>query len=396
MRLSSMKKVLAAALSTTMVVGMSMTALASGEITTPTTPTNPITGGGSIEAPIYSYEITRVVVPTSYGVAFNPDGLTVTVVSSTLPATATTTTAPVASKNYGILNKSSKDKLVKVGLAVTSTEPRISFVNSQSEIDNAAKGEYKIFLKAVPADPTEVKIQTPTMPSAVSAATSTQPSELAHVNMTKTTSATATVPLKAGNNELAFKLTKATYDLKSGQKLTLEDIDSTTSNNVKDKYEITGLAASGKGITGFTFDGDINTDADWTKISAHVQITPTYTVENADSSQTVVSGTGAMVIANAAPNITNTSQTLVAGTDTSIPLNLGTGSLAATGIQSVVCNGETFVNGTHYTYTAGATTLTIPATMVDYWLGIGVTSTQIIVTFNDTARTPVTVNLATP
>ena len=67
MKLKSMKKVLAAALSTTMVMGMSMTALASGNITG-TTPTKP---GGSITAPIYSYDTTHVVVPTSYGVAFN-------------------------------------------------------------------------------------------------------------------------------------------------------------------------------------------------------------------------------------------------------------------------------------------------------------------------------------
>lgn len=147
MKLKSMKKVLAAALSTTMVMGMSMTALASGTITG-TTPTKPV-AGGSITAPIYSYDTTNVVVPTSYGVAFNPDGLNITV--STQPAVTTTST--IASKNYGIINKSSKDKLVKVGFNITSTEPTesVTFVDTKdAATTDAEKGEYKIYLEVVP------------------------------------------------------------------------------------------------------------------------------------------------------------------------------------------------------------------------------------------------------
>lgn len=288
MKLKSMKKVLAAVLSTTMVMGMSMTVLAAdGEITS-TSPTNPATGG-SITAPIFSYDITHVVVPTSYGVAFNPDGLNITVSTATTPAV--TTTSPVASKNYGIINKSSKDKLVKVGLSVSSTAPTgsVTFVDTAAEATGAAKGEYKIYLEVVPADATDIKVydangneEDPT--------TATTPSSLAHVKMTKAAS-TATVPMKLGDNEVAFKLGKAEYSLKKDGSLNLEG--GITDNDVKDLYKVTDLDTD-KGVTGFTFDGAMNSNADWTKVTGKVEITPTYTIETTDDTVTVLDGTGAM------------------------------------------------------------------------------------------------------
>ncbi len=283
MKLKSMKKVLAAALSTTMVMGMSMTALASGTITG-TTPTKPV-AGGSITAPIYSYDTTNVVVPTSYGVAFNPDGLNITV--STQPAVTTTST--IASKNYGIINKSSKDKLVKVGFNITSTEPTesVTFVDTKdAATTDAEKGEYKIYLEVVPADTTDVQIYdasgNPEAPT-----TQTAPSSLAHVKMDK---ATSTVPMRLGDNEVAFKLGKATYALKGGSL----DLEGTlTDNDVSTLYEPKTLDTSA-GVTGFTFDGAMNSNADWTKVSGKIEITPTYTVETTDNTVTVLDGTGAM------------------------------------------------------------------------------------------------------
>lgn len=280
MKLKNMKKVLAAVLSTTMVMGMSITTLAAnGEITS----TGPTTGG-SITAPIFSYDITHVVVPTSYGVAFNPDGLDVTV--SATPSEATTST--VASKNYGIINKSSKDKLVKVGLSVTSTEvtESVTFVDTAAEATGAAKGEYKIYLEVVPADATDVQVYNadgdPVPPT-----TSTQPSALAHVQMTK---ATSTVPMKLGENEVAFKLGKADYSLIDDGSLNLEG---GINNDVKDLYDVTDLDTDA-GVTGFTFGGAMNSKADWTKVTGKVEITPTYTIETTDDSVTVLTGTGAM------------------------------------------------------------------------------------------------------
>lgn len=292
MKLKKMKKVLAAALSATMIMGMSMTVAANGEITS-TSPTNPT--GGSISAPIFSYDITHVVVPTSYGVAFNPDGLEVTVSTATSPTVATTAT--VASKNYGIINKSSKDKLVKVGLSVSSTEPRetITFVDTAAKATtDAKKGEYKIFLEAVPADATPVKVisgTTPATATATTPTTATQPAKLAHVVMTK--AAAGKVPMQLGDNEIAFKLEAATYALKSGESLDLENLSASTSNDVQSKYGVTDLNVN-KGVTGFTFDGAMNTNADWTKVSGQIQITPTYTIETTDSSAQVTPGTGAV------------------------------------------------------------------------------------------------------
>lgn len=280
MKLKNMKKVLAAVLSTTMVMGMSITTLANGEITS----TGPTTGG-SITAPIYSYDTTNVVVPTSYGVALNPDGLNVKV--SATPSEATTST--VASKNYGIINKSSKDKLVKVGLSVTSTEvtESVTFVDTAAEATGAAKGEYKIYLEVVPADNTGVQIYD-TQGTAGAPTTSTQPSALAHVKMTK---ATSTVPMKLGENEVAFKLGKADYSLKDGASLDLEGTN--TNNDVASLYEVTTLDTTA-GVTGFTFDGAMNSNADWTKVTGKVEITPTYTIETTDDTVTVLDGTGAM------------------------------------------------------------------------------------------------------
>lgn len=95
-----------------------------------------------------------------------------------------------------------------------------------------------------------------------------------------------------------------------------------------------------------------------------------------------------------APSITPTSYTMAADTDLDIPVSLGAGSKKATDITSVVCNGETFVAGTHYSFDAATAKLKIPSAMINFWLENGVTSTQITVTFNDTDSTPVTLNLA--
>lgn len=295
MKLKSMKKVLAAVLSTTMVMGMSMTVLADDGDITSTSPTNPATGG-SITAPIFSYDITHVVVPTSYGVAFNPDGLKITVSTATTPAVTTTST--VASKNYGIINKSSKDKLVKVGLSVSSTKPNesVTFVSSRdAATTDAEKGEYKIYLEVVPADTTAVQIYD--SGTAKAPTTTTQPSSLAHVSMTKSTS--ATVPMGLGDNEVAFKLGKAEYSLIKDGSLNLEG--GVTDNDVRDLYKVTDLDANA-GVTGFTFDGAMNSNADWTKVTGKVEITPTYTIETTDDTVGILDGTGAM--AQVGPRVT--------------------------------------------------------------------------------------------
>ncbi len=270
-----MKKVFAVALSASMVVGMSVTALADTTVDG---------GTGGVDVPIYSLDIDKVVVPTTYEVAFNPGGLEITT------GTGTTSTDQILSRNFGIINQSSKAKVVTVGLNIEdeNTDSPIKFVGSAAEIASADMNDYAIYLEAVPADTTEVKVgDTP-----ASADDTTAAADLKNVTMTKATA--AAVPLSAGDNELQFVLGKATYTPVSGSEVTL---GTTTGNNVASNYELTALAADGKGITAFTLTGSMKETAEWHKLTSGIKITPTYTLKTvADDAVTnmVTSGTGAV------------------------------------------------------------------------------------------------------
>lgn len=122
-----------------------------------------------------------------------------------------------------------------------------------------------------------------------------------------------------------------------------------------------------------------------------VTVTWSYAVREEDSTATMVPENAT---SDVAPSITTTTYTMVSDTDINIPVSLGAGNLAAEGIDSVVCNGERFIEGTHYNYDESNSQLIFPATMINYWLGIGVTSTQVTITFNDSNATPVTLNFA--
>lgn len=87
MKTKMVKKLFAVVLSAAMVMGMSATVMAADTTTG--------------EAPIYSFDVENVIVPTTFVTAFNPDGLIVK------KSDGTTSTAPIQSMNYGILNKSS-------------------------------------------------------------------------------------------------------------------------------------------------------------------------------------------------------------------------------------------------------------------------------------------------
>lgn len=283
MKVKKMKKMLAAVLGTSMVMGTAITAMAED-------------ASGDITAPIYSFDVTQVIVPTTYAVAFNPEGLSVKVNSGD----ASGDVSQILSKNYGIVNKSNKDKLIKVSLTVADQNAGsgITFVDSSGDVEAAEDGEYKIHLTAIPADTSEVKVGT----TPASADKDTSGDALDNVSMSK--AAGNAVTLKSGANQLGFKLDKATYSPKSGNEVTL---GSTSTNDVKNNYEITGLAAAGKGITAFTFGGEMNTNTDWSKLASGIKISVVYSNETATSAATVVSGTGAMVSlapTNAAPAFT--------------------------------------------------------------------------------------------
>lgn len=310
MRTRKMSKMLAAILSAAMVMSMSMTAFAANA------------GEVEEEAPIYAYDVDSVIVPADFAVAFNPDGLDVTTQGTT------TSNAQIVSKNYGIVNKSSKDKIVTVTLNVSDQNDKITFVNTEAEVDNAAKDEYKVYLTAVAADTTEVKVGT----TPASANANTGAADLANVSMTAATA--AAVPLSAGENQIAFGLEKAGYALKTDAKI---ELGTTTAADIKDKYEVSTLAAAGKGITAFTFGGKMNTNTDWTQLGSAVKITAVYTTETAEGTITPVSGTGALYV-NPAPKFST-------GTDVgTISYTQGTGDDALKSITKI----EMDNNGTVY------------------------------------------------
>lgn len=294
--MSRMKKVFAVVLSASMVMGMAVPALAvDGTVDNGS-------GASSVTAPIYSLDVAKVVVPSAYEVAFNPGRLAVKT------GDGTTSTDQILSRNFGIINQSSKAKIVTVALNVEdkNTNSPIKFVGSADEVTNAGMNEYAIYLEAVPADATEVQVgDTP-----ASADNSTGAAALKNVTMTKST--TVVVPLSAGNNELQFVLGKATYSPKNGQDVTLGSSNN-TSNDVSGNYELTALADDGKGITAFTLTGSMKETAEWHTLADGIEITPTYTLKTVEDavlnedndSYSVKSGTGA-VYENPLPQFTST------------------------------------------------------------------------------------------
>lgn len=265
-----MKKILAATMTATMAMGISAPVMA---VDPP-----------KVDAPIFSFQTLDVVVPTTYKVAFNPEELDVKV-----GATDTdTSNKQILSKNYGILNKSNKDMMCTVTLKVTDKNTganRVTFVDSEDDVDNAKEGEYKIHLTAIPANADEVQVgATP-----ASATKGTTAADLGDVTMTE--AAAAAVTMKAGENQIAFKLLQADYKAAASGGVELGD----TGNDVSSKFEIDEVAADGGGITAFTFGGKMNKKADWTKLASAVEITSVYDYEVAPADTTAITNTGAMI-----------------------------------------------------------------------------------------------------
>ena len=357
MKAKNMKKTLAVVMSATMVMGISMTALA--DDTDTTTP-----AGGNVTAPIYSFDLTDVVVPTDYKVAFNPDELTVKVGNDA----SDTSTDQILSKNYGIVNKSTKDKIISVELQVedlNTGDNHVTFVDTAAEATGATEDKYAVYLAATPSDATEVKIGT------ASADKDTAATALADVSMAKATGNDIT--MHSGSNHIAFKLDHATYSLKSGSTL---ELGGTTTNNVGNLYEATALATGGKGITGFTFTGAMNKKADWTKLANGIKITAIYTNKTAGG-ETVISGTGAMVQAAAAP-------TFSCSTVGEIAYTAGVGDLAFKSLKSITAPWQDapFDITSFATVDAANSKITIDTATFAGWAASGINPTATITYIN--------------
>ncbi len=232
-----------------------------------------------VSVPIYNYDIADIVVPTSYAVALNPYELPIKISSDTV------STAQVISQNYGIVNKSTRDKVVTTTLKIEDENAgKIVFAKSKEDVLKADKDTYAVYLAMVPADATGIKI------NGFDVDKDTSAEVLTSVSMSK--SEDNAIALQEGENNISFKLSKAVYGFDGNEGIMLEDADNINADKVP---ELADLAADNAGVTAFTFDGVMNPKADWSKLSKGVKISVTYKYENATGDEVVADGTGAMV-----------------------------------------------------------------------------------------------------
>ncbi|MCH5259078.1 MAG: hypothetical protein J1F18_04955 [Lachnospiraceae bacterium] len=96
----------------------------------------------------------------------------------------------------------------------------------------------------------------------------------------------------------------------------------------------------------------------------------------------------------AAPSIAATTYTMTAGTAVKVPVDLGAGDLAATGISKITyekSGTERDLEATNYTFANGI--LTIEASYVDSLLSASISSREFTITFDDAAKTTVSFTL---
>ncbi len=266
-------------------------------------------------APIYSFDIVNVIVPTEFTTAINPDGLEVKVGD-------TTSTDQVISQKYGIVNKSSKAKLVTVALkAEDLNTDKIDFKTSEDDVTAAEKDSYAIYLAAVPANDTGVS----TLADGTTAID--KDTTAAALNDVAMTSSTQKVALGTTETELGLYLEAATYEPIEGSEVTLGN---TENNDVTANYELTDIG----GVSAFTFTGKANINTSWTALPSGVKISAVYSTETPDAVPEIVEGTNAMVelvkpVVEAAPQF-STGTTV--GT---ISYTAGEGTLGLKSIDSV-------------------------------------------------------------
>lgn len=330
-------KTIAVLCSATMILGSSLTAFAEAPSST--------AGTGNMLA----YDYDTIVVPTAIKVTFNPQGLAIKT-GGTADAPVTSTDK-VVSLGYGIASKASTPKKVVVKFAANfvqsgEEESDVVFVDAATKVAaktgaedtvGAPDGSHKIYLYVAPAtaqptinDGTNEGTGTP---FAVTGADGSKTDNatavnLANVKMTPATAGLAVFATASGDDvtpkndayaNIGFKLTQATYSLKTAGSV---DFD-TTQSELADLMEMSALGQ----VTGFTIKGDMNTNTDWTKanISA-INITPIYTVAAAGAEE-AVTGTEGVI-------------TLEATADTAEPDKPAASEAAATPTMTMQTNGN--------------------------------------------------------
>lgn len=87
-------------------------------------------------------EITRVLVPTKLTAAFNPYGYGVRKANAVVYD-------QVISGNYGILNLSTKDKLVWIDISIEDNNNAIIFVETEEAVRQAGSEQFVVYLEVV-------------------------------------------------------------------------------------------------------------------------------------------------------------------------------------------------------------------------------------------------------
>lgn len=186
-------------------------------------------------------------------------------------------------------------------------------------------------------------------------------------------------------------VTGTTYYTAAETATSTDTMDSTTANA---KYVYAAMNADG-GAAGFTYVGKLSKDRETWTADDIKKINIAYTL-------TGVTGTNYDAVKNdctygyyrpadAAPSISTTTYTYTPGTAVEVPVNLGVGTLAATGVTSVSFNNSgavTSLPSTRWSYSNGKVIFN-----GDY-CGLLNNATRVhTITFNDAAKTTVNVTL---
>lgn len=226
-------------------------------------------------------DIVNVVVPVNYVLALNPYGLPIKIGKDKVVK------KQVISGTYGIVNKSSNAQIVSIELSVEDMNyGKLIFVDSAEEAKEAGEGVYAVYLAAVPADENEILVD------GAPADENTVGESLQNVKMHGAREKAVT--LYSGTNHIAFKLSGAVYSSKDDGESVLNDTEDETLEETPEAV-LSGLAPDGSGVTAYTFYGAMNPNAEWEKLSGGIKISVVYTYSNADGSEEIIEGTGAMV-----------------------------------------------------------------------------------------------------
>lgn len=356
------KKGIAVALAAAMVLGSSMTALA--EDTAPGG-TGSTTGSGTSEGHVDNEKL-NVVLPT--------------VASGTTPFAYTMDPERLIQATDGA-------KYEDYTLPAAASDTGVYFKTGEKEFQNESN-TLKVINKSSCNVTVEVKAEAPASKGA-------NDIDLVASQSSSTTAAELYLALKAGGETkpIAYGTAATVSKTISGQPNNFETVYDKT-NSKYDFVEKASPASPWKAMN-LSMTGAVN-NYKITEDTTAPAITVTWKWTKAAESATVDTAAEVDYLDTAAPSIASLTHTMAASTDLEIPVSLGVGSKKATGITSVVCGGETFAAGTHYTFDASTATLTFPSAMVDYWISTGVASRQVVVTFNDSEPTAVTLTIAAP